>query len=186
MSKCRDLRIPRDGLPNSKFRAANSETECSKNRGAYGKVGWGLSGTEKKNLAIRFTQVEILCEKTAPKIPNVAPPHFCAHISLSPSPPSSPEKHGESPIAVRQSATHGRDSPGHCSCPHYSLLKRIEPTESSRCGGHDANAPGSSQGDSKRETARKKQHKGRNAQREARRTPTSRRRWARSLSDENP
>ena len=82
MSKCRDLRIPRDGLPNSKFRAANSETECSKNRGAYGKVGWGLSGTEKKNLAIRFTQVEILCEKTAPKIPNVAPPHFCAHAFL--------------------------------------------------------------------------------------------------------
>ena len=36
-------------------------------------------------------------EKTPPKIPNVAPPHFCAHISLSPSPPSSPEKHGESP-----------------------------------------------------------------------------------------
>ena len=36
-------------------------------------------------------------EKTPPNIPNVAPPHFCAHISLSPSPPSSPEKHGESP-----------------------------------------------------------------------------------------
>ena len=35
--------------------------------------------------------------KNAPEIPKVAPPHFCAHISLSPSPLSSPEKHGESP-----------------------------------------------------------------------------------------
>ena len=96
-----------------------------------------LSTHIPRNQSCVAQEVTVSVRKNAPKNPKrSAPPFLCSHFSFA----LSAVEPGKA-WRIARSAPHGWDSPGRRSCPHYSLLKRIEPTESSRCGGHDAYAP---------------------------------------------